>query len=143
MTVWAWTPNVAVGPIALGGPTPAEAKLVDFRLTELNRDGSDLWTYYWNQLDEVEVIACNGRVASAAFHKALLHRGVNLVGLTDSEVRMQFRDHSITVGEFPDGHTLEVDDLGLELTILDGHVSIASVVGPDVVVTGASRERRR
>jgi len=131
MNDWEWTPNVAVGPIRLAGPTPVESGLAGFRLTELKRSGGELWTYYWHEIDEISVIALDGKVASVACHKYFCYGGRNLIGLTDGEIRMQFRDHTITTADFPFGYTLEVDALGLELDFIDDRVSIASAIGPN------------
>jgi len=39
---------------------------------------------------------------------------------------MQFRSQTLTIGEFPNGYTLEVLELGLELTMQDNAVLIAT-----------------
>ena len=131
MSSWEWTPNVCVGPIRFEGPTPLELGLCGFRLTEMRRDGNQLWTYYSNEEDEVDVAAIDGRVASITCYRTLLYQGRNLIGVSEKEIRMQFRDETIAPGEFPLGFSLELDSLGLDLDFINGLVVSASVVGPD------------
>lgn len=127
---WEWTPNVCVGAVRFEGPTPLELELDGFRLCEMKRDGEQLWTYYSNGDDEVDVAALDGRVASITCYRTFLFHGRNLIGASESEIRMQFRDEVISPGEFPFGFSLEIDALGLDLDFMEGRVCSVSVVGP-------------
>jgi hypothetical protein len=113
------------------------------RLEKLERSDEQLWSDYWSEQDGVSVMCLDGRIISVACHDSFLYRGMNLVGMPDPTMRMQFRDQRMSVGEFPDGYTLEVAELGLELTIQNDLVLIATAFDEPLEPTTESSEAAR
>ena len=106
------------------------------RLEELKRSEGRLWSHYWSDAGSMGAMCLDGRVVSVACHERFEFQGVNLVGLSEAVVRMRFRDHRPSVGEFPDGHTLEFAQLGLELTLRSGFVLIATAFDEPLAPVG-------
>jgi hypothetical protein len=123
---WIWVPLASVGPISFGAGPETLAVIPGMHLEELKRSEGQLWSHYWSDVEGLNVMCVDQRIVSVACHEELIYRGRNLVGMADATARMQFRDQEVAQGEFPDGHTLEVFGLGLELTFRDDVVIIAT-----------------
>jgi hypothetical protein len=130
---WAWEPLVSVGPIVFGAGAETLTAVGGMRLEELKRSDGQLWSHYWSEEEGVGVMCVDQRIVSVACHETFCFQGANLVGQTEATVRMRFRDQPIRTGEFPDGYTLEIAALGLELTITKGTVLIASAFDSPLV----------
>lgn len=121
-----WVPLVGAGPVRFGGTSDSLMTIPGMRLEELKQSAQATHAYYWSENIGMSVICWNGRIVSFACHRELIHAGINLIGLSESQAKLLFRDRAISIGEFPSGHTLEISGVGLELTIVDGRVTIAS-----------------
>ena len=96
------------------------------RLVEVKHSDGKLWSHYWSESEAAGAMCIDHRVVSVACHLHFYFRGRNLIGISDAAARMQFRSQTLTIGEFPNGYTLEVLELGLELTMQDNAVLIAT-----------------
>lgn len=126
--VWEWTPGSSVGPIRLGENIGRHFELLG--LTEMEaaiNDDQDKWVTYESDAYGVRILTCNDVIESVSCDRELLYRGLNLLGLQPEDALGALSPHTHVEEPYPFGWSFSYDELGLELYVVDGVVTTASI----------------
>ena len=106
-----------------------------FRFCDSQIDGEDEWGDYESISEEVRLTTCNGVVTGIACDREFVFEGKNLIGLSEEQARQVLGSRTGTTSDAGLGHFVDFEDIGIELLIQDGLVTIVSMlVDPDLVL---------
>jgi len=123
---WNWVPKIGLGPFKLGKKIEKYKK--EFELILLDEEDSTNWDSYKLPKLDVYIDVEDGIIESIQSDEYFCYVGINLIGLTLSELNKNLPNSSLNIGdyvEYDDGDIqipYDFDELGLQVWLSNDKV---------------------